>query len=257
MKDAKKKYLIFLDLDGTVFKSGSIKVDVKLLNEIDRLKKEGHKFIINTGRAPGFTLIIDGIEHFDFISCMLGNIIFSSNGKVVKKFDAMKEKDILKLYKYFEKKDIVWTYKDDYFDKTIFSSERLGRHKAKFVSTNEFLEDCKNNNIFQIMAINKVSDEVINAFPEFDFFNMPEDFCDITIKGSSKAKAVNYFKEIYKDFVTVSIGDSENDVAMFNSTDISISMGNATNEIKSKTDFVTKDCLDDGLIYAFNNILKI
>ena len=97
LKDAKKKYLIFLDLDGTVFKSGSIKVDVKLLNEIDRLKKEGHKFIINTGRAPGFTLIIDGIEHFDFISCMLGNIIFSSNGKVIKKFDAMKENDILKL----------------------------------------------------------------------------------------------------------------------------------------------------------------
>ncbi len=57
--------------------------------------------------------------------------------------------------------------------------------------------------------------------------------------------------------ITVSIGDSSNDVPMFEKTDISIAMGNSSEIIKQKTTYVTKDINDNGLIYAFRNILTI
>ncbi|MGN1208032.1 MAG: HAD-IIB family hydrolase [Christensenellales bacterium] len=252
-----KKKLFFLDLDGTLFKSGSTKIDENILNEVESLKKQGHKFVVNTGRSPSFTLIIDGIEHFDYISCMLGNIIFLSNGRILHKFEAMNGDKVLKLAKFFEDNNILWTYKDDYFDKTIFSADKLGRHKAKFVNMDEFLQDAKNNNIYQIMSIKAICEDTIKVFPDFDFFNMPDNFCDITIKGSSKAKAIKFFKQLFPDFQTVSFGDSENDIAMFENSDISIAMGNSATKIQSKATFVTKPYYENGIVYAFKNILNL
>lgn len=62
---------------------------------------------------------------------------------------------------------------------------------------------------------------------------------------------------MFPDYKTISIGDSDNDIDMFNNTDISISMGNEKPEIQALTTYVTLPVKQDGFTYAFNEILKL
>lgn len=86
---------------------------------------------------------------------------------------------------------------------------------------------------------------------------MPGNYFDVTDKRVTKKIAINYFKSLFPDYKTISIGDSDNDKDMLNNTDISISMGNAKPKIQALTTYVTLPVSQDGFVYAFNNILKL
>ena len=49
---------------------------------------------------------------------------------------------------------------------------------------------------------------------------------------------------------TMAFGDSENDKEMLKVVSIGVAMGNAIEELKQVSDFVTKDLYDDGIDYA-------
>jgi Cof subfamily protein (haloacid dehalogenase superfamily) len=52
----------------------------------------------------------------------------------------------------------------------------------------------------------------------------------------------------------IAIGDSWNDVEMFEVCGVSVAMGNAQPELKALADFVTTDVLDDGVANAFRRL---
>lgn len=54
----------------------------------------------------------------------------------------------------------------------------------------------------------------------------------------------------------VAIGDSSNDLDMLKFSGISIAMGNATDYVKTKSDFITLPIEEDGVSYAIEHILK-
>ena len=86
---------------------------------------------------------------------------------------------------------------------------------------------------------------------------MPDNYSDASNISSSKANTIKFFKENFPEYTIVAIGDSDNDIPMLETADISIAMGNAKEKIKNICTFTTKDINDNGLIYAFKNILKI
>ena len=68
----------------------------------------------------------------------------------------------------------------------------------------------------------------------------------------------NGIKEVLKYYhidisETMSFGDGENDLDMFDVTAISIAMGNAKEMIKNKADYVTKDVDHDGIYHALKH----
>lgn len=81
---------------------------------------------------------------------------------------------------------------------------------------------------------------------------------EITNAKHNKGTAIQMVKNYYgNQYETIAIGDSENDLSMFEAADYSVSMGNAKKEIQEKTDFVTKDILSNGLFYAFKQLKLI
>lgn len=56
------------------------------------------------------------------------------------------------------------------------------------------------------------------------------------------------------DYVTVAIGDSNNDIPMIRAADIGISMGNGSDEVKAAASLVTDELFHDGLYKAFEKI---
>lgn len=255
-----KKYLFFIDIDGTLVPSGQNEILPEIVDEIARLKKLGHIFAISTGRAFNTTLKIKGIEVFQYISVLLGSCIYKMPEKeLLHKSNNIPSEEVKKFIDFLNKENIEWSYKDDVDEKTIFCESKYAKNKKniKFTKIEEFNNDLLNDNVMQLLTLTHFSEEQMKRFSAFDFFSMPNSYTDVTLKGSSKSRCVDVLKQYYPNMKTVSIGDAHNDFPMFEKTDISIAMGNAQEEVKEKVDYVTKDINDNGLIYVFRNILKL
>lgn len=252
-----EKYVIFVDLDGTIVEVAGTKISNGVIGEIERLKQKGHILVVATGRSILSAKRISGIEAFNYIASMFGNIIFDFNDNVEivgKVFDCVEAR---KLVDSFERCKNYWLYKTKFEDKTIVFNKELNlKRNVRLVSKEEFEEDLKNNQIFQMLAY---GEEIENqgTYEKTEFFKMPGGYFDITPKGNTKKNAVEFFKKKFPEFKTIAIGDSENDLAAFENCDISIAMGNSSDEIKAKATYVTKSCEEDGFVYAFKNMLKL
>jgi len=56
---------------------------------------------------------------------------------------------------------------------------------------------------------------------------------------------------------TIAIGDSENDLPMMKTAGFSIAMGNSSLTTKENADFVTKDIMDDGVLFAVEKLFGL
>lgn len=255
-----QKYIFFLDIDGTLIEQGKNSINQKVITEIRRLKALGHIFIICTGRAYSNAKQINNLEDFNYLALLFGSRIYDiDKNKLVYKAKNLDKKATIELVSYFLDNKILWSYKDDVCEKTPFLSMQNNRKDKEFVIVDRksFLNDVKHGRIVQLLARGKHKAVLAPLFPSFNFFDMPDNYTDITRAGVSKEQCVNFFKKRHPDYITVSIGDSNNDVDMFSRTDISIAMGNATDDIKSLTTHVTKTVKEDGVAYALTNILGL
>jgi hydroxymethylpyrimidine pyrophosphatase-like HAD family hydrolase len=55
---------------------------------------------------------------------------------------------------------------------------------------------------------------------------------------------------------TIAIGDQNNDIPMFKAAGFSIALGNAKEEIKSMSDYVTLTNDENGVAYAIDHVLN-
>ncbi len=254
-----QKYIFFIDIDETLVKRNTFKIDNKIIDEIKRLKNQGHIFVVSTGRAPSKTLLIEGIKEFDFIATLFGNLILSSsNLKIIYQGKEINKSTILSLKKHFDSLGTNWEYKTADSQKTFSNdADYLKTTFAKKVSNDEFLSDLENGKIIQLLVDGHVDEKIIKEYKNLNFYLMPGNYTDVSNLGADKSKCIKFFKEMFPNHISVAIGDSSNDIPMFKTAKISISMGNASDDIKKLTTFVTKPIDDDGLVYAFKNILKI
>lgn len=77
---------------------------------------------------------------------------------------------------------------------------------------------------------------------------------EVSSRRFSKATAVSVVRARYPEFRTVAVGDSANDLPMFQTCDVAICMGNGTPEAKAAADYVTESLEDDGLFHAFERL---
>ncbi len=54
---------------------------------------------------------------------------------------------------------------------------------------------------------------------------------------------------------TMAFGDDTNDISMLEAAGIGVAMGNACEAVKRSSDFVTRDCDENGVAYAINHFL--
>lgn len=257
-----KKYVILIDIDGTLTQEGSKNVSEKVLDSIIKAKQKGHILSIATGRSFRTSQWIMGSEYFNYISCLMGNVIYNNDKKMIEyeNTDCLNAEYVRPLIQYFMAQTHgLWTYKNDLEDKTtqlLLPNEN--RFNAKTVDKTEVEKDIARNKIFQLLATDDmITPEIISKYDKLDFIQMTGNYYDILKKGQSKKNIVDYFKKRYPDYTIVGIGDSNNDYGMLTSCDVSIAMGNSSEDIKSISDFVTKDVDNDGVSYAITDILKI
>ena len=254
------KYIFFIDVDETLIETGKTNLSPKIVQEIQRLKNNGHIFVVSTGRAMNATLAIQGIEVFQYLSVLLGQCIYRTADRcLLTKPESIPKNVVLNLIRTLDNSNQFWSYKDIFIEKSLFKAFESLKKKAgvKFIEKDEFLNDLNNGNIIQMLFDGYLPEDEEVRYPDLAFYKMPFKYTDVALKTASKAKCIDFFKTMYPGYITVSIGDSINDIAMFENTDISIAMGNSSPDIKKLTTYVTKNLNDNGLIYAFKDILKL
>lgn len=253
------KYLFVIDIDGTLINTGDSEIKKYIVDEIKNQKSKGHIFTISTGRNLNKVLNIKHIDIFDYISVLMGSGIYDNVAKNwIKNSNPLNMEDLKKLINYLTQNNLFWAYKDDCCEKTICTNKQDQlRFEATEINEIEFVKDLKEGNIKQLLLKSHLADNIKSKFTNINFFDMPGDYSDATNINASKANTIKFFKESFPGYTIVAIGDSDNDIPMLEKADISIAMGNAKENVKKICTFTTKDINDNGLIYAFKNILKL
>jgi hypothetical protein len=103
-------------------------------------------------------------------------------------------------------------------------------------------------------AINQIPPE---AFKRYTIMKSAEYYLELLSNQANKGEGVKALAEhlhLTADQV-MAIGDQANDLAMINFAGTGVAMGNATDEIKAASQFVTKTNMEDGVAVAIQTLV--
>lgn len=282
--------LIAIDLDGTLLNSES----VPSLNNLEAIKNSlsrNHRVAICTGRASYDVAYLLGKEVKIPIIGANGSTIHDHNGELLYKvcLDKSTSKKIIHYFQennmYFEiftneaiystyngesklkaEIDIVRSANPSLDEKVLWKSaiqqtKQFGIKPTK--NMNEILE--KEIDVYKIMTVT-YNEELLEKTRRYFLLEekvsltaASEHTVELIPRLANKGAALKFLSKHYHislDDVIV-IGDSYNDISMFSVGGTKVAMGNAIDEIKKMSSFITRDNDKDGVAYALNNLLGI
>ncbi|WP_315081944.1 Cof-type HAD-IIB family hydrolase [uncultured Clostridium sp.] len=240
--------LLASDLDGTLVVGNELKND-KDLTLINKLKEHGHKLIVSTGRS--YDLVIPLIEkydiEYDYLLLCNGSLIMNRAHEMV--FDEWISNEISNkiINDYYNNKTLV--YLDNYKNSIFIDNPNLDKYQigdmmdlfTKKIDIQEAMSSKDNYKIISLSPVDKdqgkaeqIKDEIIEKYGEHVEAYRNQFFVDIVPKGCSKGNALKRIlkvEDISKDNLYV-VGDSFNDVSMFNITHNSYTFNDSEDKVK-------------------------
>lgn len=88
-------------------------------------------------------------------------------------------------------------------------------------------------------------------------FQSTDYFCEIVKKNATKGASIQYLAKLWNIELSqiLAIGDQENDIEMLQTAGISVAMGNAIQEVKEVTTYITETVDNDGAALAIEKIV--
>ena len=258
------KKLLFFDIDGTLLDEKTGLIPDSTVEAIRKARENGHMAFISSGRTASFIGgEIDKIE-FDGILGGCGTYI-EYQGKVLEHKTLGKELqdkvvDLLHQCRIDAALEGRYCNYFDVFDKIWVKEFRESAEKYPFPSGTWEDEDMQVDKFFMY----KTEESDFETFykeleRDFDFIDREQGFYEVLPKGCSKANSIRYMVEYLGMSMddTISFGDSNNDLPMFECTNISVGMGNGSKGVLEKVTFVTKSVEEDGIQYAMEHFRLI
>ena len=269
-----KKYLIAVDLDGTLLPDlySLSPYSVKVFN---RLREEGHKIVITTGRPYRSSHFVYDAFNLDtplinYNGCLITNP--SKNHEIISS-DTMNRDDVINIYN--KMKGNYSLFFCESFDK-IYSnidneSVRLLMHYSKESELEVGdLNDILNTNIHGSLIL--ASDDggpIIKEYVEKTFDNIGariwswgpyKNIVELFATTKTKGEAIKEVRELlgFSKEDTIACGDSQNDFEFFSECNIKVCLSNADDRIKEISDYVYPvDCASSGLAKFFNEFFNL
>lgn len=259
------KKLFFIDFDNTIFSHQTNCVPQSALRALAALQKNGHKFILASGRdvcKDSEELSQHHLNPDGFISAngamveAEGHILFNSffDPKLQKQlFDFVREKKYCLIAKY---DDQLYASNLKHF---LPPSQTKG---TEFLLSDEaflMLYDKPLRAVFLQDSPEAIKD-VQSHFPELKLLCMGEEIggADIVPAKNNKSNGIPLILDYYgaSPENTVAIGDSMNDLEMIRRAGFGIAMGNAMAEVRKTACYVAKSIDEDGLSDAIQYALS-
>lgn len=133
------KYIIFCDIDGTLVDVGGRSMSESIIAEINRLKSHGHIPVIVTGRPFSQLEDLGGIENFDYIASLFGNVIIEPNEKIKVIGHSLDINSTKKLVKIIKENNRSWHYKDARRSKCLINDKATIENTKQHLSASKSL----------------------------------------------------------------------------------------------------------------------
>ncbi|MBQ8862578.1 MAG: HAD family hydrolase [Clostridia bacterium] len=247
------KYLIFLDIDGTIISDG--KIHPRTIDGIRKAQERGHRVFINTGRSMDVIQksVLEAANPSGIVAG-LGAYI-SACGEILFSVCASREQ-IAKAMEIADKYDITMLLEGEKDSVSYNGETYLGKEREIF-SEAELWERYPDIRISKMTYRRPLSPEATAELePYFEVFNHPT-YSEMGLKGYSKATGMDFLCKKYgiDKAHTIAMGDSDNDMLMLRAAGTAVVMGNGQPDVKKIADFVSIDCTDGGVGYAIEKLI--
>ena len=253
--------LVAIDMDGTLLNKSKA-VSSKTLNALTEARKKGVHIVLSTGR------ILKSAERYwnelelssPIIACN-GAVISDENGNVIYKNPIGGElaKNVVEIA---VKNNVYFHF---YNENTLFSNiyvkEVIDYYADRDWSINYEIFDnidglVKNNiNIYKFLMLDNDFNKLRGLHNDLEKLNKigltksGENNLEVMNTNVSKGMALDYLCEKLNTprERVIAIGDNENDISMLQFAGLGVAMGNASDYVKSKADYVTLTNDEDGV----------
>lgn len=254
------KSIVFIDIDGTLLRRNFMPESAK--KAIETAQANGHKVILNTGRAKAD--IDPLLWEIDFDGYCLSTGAHIILDHEVKEYKTMPKNVFEHLKNTFGTMHLTWMAEGSeklfcHFD----NKERL--KKAYHLEDDDpwlelkdpsqmSEEDLKQVLVISVHDFSQSPDEIRALLPEDYVLTLTGFGGDIHHVDYDKATAIDHVLNHFEgEWRTIAIGDSDNDIAMMERADIGICMKDGSKNAKTAADYITDTIENDGIYNAFSH----
>lgn len=243
---------VFFDIDGTLVSFRSHTVPESARRSIERLRAQGIKVFIATGRLMRHTEVVQDIEVDGYVT-VNGSYCITAAGEVIyeRAFPREVVEKVFALEREYGFQSAVMTHENIFVShigprvRTIadmISIEPQVADLEEIVATQPVLQMCP-----YIDA--ELERKIMPELPECVASRWIETFMDINLRGVDKSVGIGRVMEYYGLDIqqAMAFGDGGNDVPMVRDAGVGVAMGNACDELKSVADYITSSVDDDGV----------
>lgn len=262
MKDIK---LLVFDIDGTLVDRSKQTVEDSAVLAINEAREKGYHVLVATGRS--FFFIHDDVRkriNTEYYVTVNGACLNDNKGDLLMTYGFSKD-TLYKLIDYCEENNYPLGIKYDdhigvYGDFNFFVENYTGwqHDKISFLRDDNGKQSTLNSiplGVYLFAPVSKI-DEFRKAIPNLNF--IPTDYQAIeAIKiGIDKVKTIDeVVKRLGLTWDNVAaFGDGHNDVEMIRRAKFGVALGNASEYVRSKADYVTDTVLNDGISKALKHL---
>lgn len=277
----KKIHLAAIDIDGTLFNNHS-QISEKNQSQIRRCVENGVEIVISTGRPyAGLPVELLASLGVRYAITANGAGIYALPDKRCIYESCMSAEFVCKILPKLQEKEI---HLDAFIDGDGYSQHscaaRIDRldmpesNRAYIKATRTFTDDLavyirKNQLAVQKMLVNfyplpdgtlphrEEVKELLASYPEITFLSGGYHNLEFTKAGTTKGSGLLFlckYLGISPD-ETMAIGDTQNDLDILRTAAIGVAMGNASDEVKKASDYVTLSNLEDGVAHALEHFI--
>lgn len=248
-----KKYFFF-DIDGTLTDDATHKIVPSARYALKKLEESGHFVSIATGRSHYKTVAFTDPLGFENIVCC-GGACLVLHGRVIENrpLDMAAAKHILHCA---DENKLGWLLSLADTDEVDFRDFRFLEQAGfrKELTTYRYDPDLDIDQLSEVFKIYlAVTPDQENEFSwvhTHPYLRMTRDYV-VYQHDEKKEGILRMIHAIHgKRSDVVVFGDGKNDLVMFDPQWTSIAMGNGSEALKEKADYVTADNLDDGILKA-------
>lgn len=264
--------LIAIDMDGTLL-NGNNQISKVTMEAIKKAEEAGVYIVLATGRilkSAAYYASTLGLNK-PIISCN-GALAIDENKDVLFHYP-MDGETIKEIVKAAEKEDIYFHFYDDekFYSRHLvdeimdFYSEATSEFKIDFIECDDFnkLVASEGFKAYKFLFIdndqNKLERfrEILERKSNITVSSSWENNIEATSKNVSKGHALIELGKILNidPSEMIAIGDGENDSTMIEIAGLGVAMGNGSDSLKEKADFITLSNKEDGVAHVINKFI--
>ena len=249
---------MFFDIDGTLVSFKSHTVPESARRAIARLREQGVKVFIATGRLMKHVAIVNDIEVDGYIT-VNGGYCITSAGEVIfeSAFPRATVERVIDLSEQYGFDLNVMTHEDMYVSSM---GERVQKI-ASMINIMPTVADVRaiaaTQPVVQMCPYisRELEQEIMPLLPDCVGSRWIETFMDLNVRGVDKSLGIQQVMSFYGLTMAeaMAFGDGGNDLPMVRDAAVGVAMGNACDELKAVADYITSSVDEDGVSRALEH----